>query len=201
MSSPNQTLGPAALFCAVSITVCHTAPAAAGEPKSHHVFDDGVGVYFLNIRDGAKAIVEDGPNGFFDRLTLLEMALRLGRDLNSTDVEAQRARFKKFVSRNVREWSQAEKEELLATVKSAHGMCKDSLPELLPGGQRDEPASRSRWRSTPKWCTASRAWPMREFPKPCALWNGLRSTSTLVSELRPATSSSSRSSAYSSKMQ
>lgn len=136
--SPNQrqTFGPAAFFWSVLIAVCHTAPAAATEPNPHHVFDDGVGVYFLDKSDGAKAIVEDGPNGFFDRLTLLEMALRLGRDLDSNDVEAQRTRFKKFVSRNVREWTQAEKEELLATVKSAHGMCKDSLPELLPDAWR-----------------------------------------------------------------
>lgn len=136
--SPNQrqTLVPVAIISAVLIAASHTAPVAATEPKSHHVFDDGVGVYFLGKRDGAKAIVEDGPNGFFDRLTLLDMAVRMGRDLNSNDVEAERTRFKKFVSRNVREWTRAERKKLLATVKSAHRMCKDSLPELLPDAWR-----------------------------------------------------------------
>lgn len=133
---PRPTLGSAVLFSAVLIATSHTAPVAAKGPKPDHVFADGVGVYFLGKRDGAKAIVEDGPGGFFERLTPLEMALRLGRDLNSNDVEAERARFKKFVARNVREWTRAEKETLLTAVKSAHGMCGDLLPELLPDAWR-----------------------------------------------------------------
>jgi hypothetical protein len=131
-----RTLGRVALVSVVWIASWYTAPAAATDPKPDHVFDNGVGVYFLGKDDGAKAIVEDGEGGFFDRLTPLDMALRLGRDLKSEDVEAERARFKKFVARNVREWTPAEKKKLLAAVKSAHGMCEESLPELLPDAWR-----------------------------------------------------------------
>ncbi len=127
---------PAALMSTVLIAAWCALPAAASDRKPDHVFDDGVGVYFLGKRAGAKAIVQDDPDGFFDRLTPLEMAIRLGRDLKSNDVEAERARFKKFVARNVRKWTRAEKEKLLTAVKSAHAMCKGSLPALLPEAWR-----------------------------------------------------------------
>ncbi|NOT00953.1 MAG: hypothetical protein HOP29_10020, partial [Phycisphaerales bacterium] len=111
-------------------------PAAAADPKPDHVFDDGVPVYFLNQRDGSKAIVEDDPDGFFDHLTLLDIAIRTGKDPKSDDLDAERARFKKFVAGHVRKWTRTEKEVLLAVVTSAHEMCGKSLPAMRPQAWR-----------------------------------------------------------------
>ena len=127
---------PTLLLLAGLITVSCTDVVVAEDPKPDHVFDDGTAVYFLGKRDGAKAIVEDGIGEFFGELTALDMSVRMGRDLKSEDMEAERGRFKKFVAKNVRKWTRKEKEKLLATVKSAHDMCKKSLPQLVPNAWR-----------------------------------------------------------------
>ena len=109
---------------------CAGAAAIASPPD--HVFSDGVEVYLLSAAEAAEAVVEDRPDPFFEKLTLLEIALRLGHELESTDLPRERARFKKFLRANVQEWTRAEKDALLSALKSAHAKCAAVVPSLIP---------------------------------------------------------------------
>lgn len=108
------------------------ARAGADEPKPDYVFPDGVEVYFLSADEGARAIVEDGTGPFFEKLTLLDIELRLGRKLESTNLEREQARFKDFVRSCVLDWTPQERESLLSTLKSAHAKCASVVPSLIP---------------------------------------------------------------------
>ena len=117
---------------AVILLAGFVAKPAAGQSKPEYVFPDGVEVYFLSVNDAAQAIVEDGPDPFFERLTLLDIELRVGRKLESTDLTQEQAGFREFVRRTVREWTPDDRKTLLPLLESIHAKCASVLPSLIP---------------------------------------------------------------------
>lgn len=116
------------VFCGAGVDAC----AAADEANPDYVFPDGVGVYFLSADEAASAIVEDGTGPFFEKLTLLDIELRLGRKLESMNLKREQARFRDFVRRCVLDWTPEERESLLSTLKSVHAKCAAVVPSLIP---------------------------------------------------------------------
>lgn len=106
--------------------------AAAGEPSPDHVFPDGVEVHFLSADEGASAIIDDTADPFFEKLTLLDITLRLGRELQNADLQREQAQFKELVGQSVQEWTPEEEHALLSVLKRAHVKCQAVVPSLIP---------------------------------------------------------------------
>lgn len=107
--------------------------AAAGAPGgADHVFDDGVEVHFLAGEAATDAMVDDRGDPFFDRLSLLEIELRLRRPLESRDIGAEQRRFKEFVRGCVVDWTDPEKSSVLDVLKTVHEKCERHAPRLVP---------------------------------------------------------------------
>lgn len=124
------------LAAATCVFVFYGIPLAAlgetGEPKADWRFADGTEVYFLSGEAAADAIVDDAEDPFFERLTLLDIKFRYGRELETDDLKAEQKKFRTFVRGCVRDWSPSEKEALLSTLKSAHAHCSEVAPTLIP---------------------------------------------------------------------
>ena len=106
--------------------------AVAAERVPDHVFDDGVEVHFLTAAEAADAIVDDREQPFFSRLTLVEMAVRRGRALETRDLVTEQRGFKTFVRTCVLNWTRAEKDALLPVLRAVHTKCKPVVPDLIP---------------------------------------------------------------------
>lgn len=124
---------PRCRVCAIAVVLSAGGSLAiAAERVPDHTFADGVEVYFLTADEGADAILDDGAQPFFSRLTLLEMAIRRGRDLETQDRTREQHRFKAFVRQCVADWTREEKDALLPVFRAVHAKCKPVVPDLIP---------------------------------------------------------------------
>lgn len=112
-----------------TISAC-ALPSAAQQPD--YVFPDGVEVHLLDEAAGRAAIADDSAEPYFSKLTLLELAIKLRRPLESDDLEREQAAFREFVQSCVRPWSQEEKEKLITALKGAHEKFTKTAPAVLP---------------------------------------------------------------------
>jgi len=104
--------------------------AAGSSPD--HVFPDGVEVYLLSKDEAASAIIDDTIDPFFSKLTLLDITLRLGHELQSNQLDREQARFRTLVGQSVQDWTPEEKRALLPVLISTHEKCQAVVPSLIP---------------------------------------------------------------------
>ncbi len=96
------------------------------------ILPGGKEIHLLAAEESAVAILQDAPSPFFDRVTTLDMSVRMGIRLDGNDDAANRRRFKAFVVESVRDWSPGERAALLEALQRAHGLCDAVVPLLVP---------------------------------------------------------------------
>ncbi|MBV9464042.1 MAG: hypothetical protein JO317_07425, partial [Verrucomicrobiae bacterium] len=106
-----------ALWLAAALIVRAAEPA---QPK----------VVLMDAETAAKEILT--PDPFFDRLTTLDMSLRIGVELEPARRDEDMDLFKEFLRENVRNWTPAEKELVMPALKDAAGKIKTVYPKLMP---------------------------------------------------------------------
>ncbi len=121
-----------ACLAAVALACSCWARSTAAESKPDHVFADGVEVYLLSAAEAAEAVLQDAPSPYFDRLTPLEISLRLGHELKSSDPAKEQANFKQVLKKSTQDWTKEEKDKMLAVLKSTHAKCQAVVPSLIP---------------------------------------------------------------------
>lgn len=114
---------PLALLLAC--TACqHAAPdGAAASPT----------LLLLDSTQAAAAIAQDDMEGFFDKISPLDMALQMGlKDTAGLTDAALRQRYRDFLRQDVVPFSPAEATALAATVTRLHNASQRAFPGLLP---------------------------------------------------------------------
>lgn len=97
-----------------------------------HLFPDGTEVHLLSDAAARAAIADDSADPYFGKLTLLEIAIKRGKPLESADVERERVAFREFVQSCVRPWTAEEKVRMITALASAHERMAKVAPSLIP---------------------------------------------------------------------
>ena len=103
-----------------------------GDSKREPDFEIGpIQVEFLTLEE-AKEAITDHSDPFFDKLTPLEISLRLDRDVTSQSRDEMLKEFRAFLRDQVTEFSAEEKEILSLTLPRVAKACQKTCPQVIP---------------------------------------------------------------------
>lgn len=120
------------LLLAVALFSCRPAPS-----QSTLQLSAGHQVVFLDSLLAARAIVEDKAEGFFDKITPLDMAIQMGRPLpDAFRREEWLADYRAFLRRDVESFSEEDQKLLREAFRKAFELTEKLRPGLFPSGIR-----------------------------------------------------------------
>jgi len=106
--------------------------SSAGDPKREPDLEIGsIHIEFLT-REEAQAAIIDHSDPFFEKLTPLEISLRLDRDVTNLSREEMLKQFRTFLREQVREFSDEDKEILSLTLPRVAKACQKTCPQVIP---------------------------------------------------------------------
>lgn len=106
-------------------------PEPTAERTPDFVVDGGTEVQLLSLAEARKAII-DPSDPFFEKLTPLEISLRLDEDVTALPREEALAKFRTFLQGEVMEWPEYEKRMLRTALPLIARACRKRCPEILP---------------------------------------------------------------------
>lgn len=109
-------------------------PAGTGDApprKPDRVLEGGIIVELLTAPEAREAIV-DPTDRFFAMLTPLEISLRLDEDVRTLPREEQLEKFRTFLRGEVTDWTEEERDTLLAALPKVAEACRKACPDILP---------------------------------------------------------------------
>lgn len=116
------------LFLPLALLSCRQAPS-----QSVLQLDAEHQVVFLDSLQAARAIVEDEAEGFFEKISPLDMAIQMGSSLPDTFSRKELlADYRGFLQRDVESFSEEEEELLREALRRAFFLTEKLLPGLFP---------------------------------------------------------------------
>jgi hypothetical protein len=104
-----------------------TVPTDLGKPSL---------VQFLDSTTASKAIVDDDIDGFFDQISIVDMAIQMKTERTASDRNKVLTTYKSFLRTSVSTWTMDEKEKLFNLFTRAKAICDKVSPRLYPGSIR-----------------------------------------------------------------
>lgn len=120
------------LFLPLALFSCRQAPSQGGIRLSA-----GHQVFFLDSLESARAIVQDEDEGFFSKISPLDMAIQMGRPLPDTfSREDLLADYRTFLQRDVESFQEEEQKLMEAAFRKAFALTEKLRPGLFPPNMR-----------------------------------------------------------------
>jgi hypothetical protein len=89
-------------------------------------------VIFIDSLSAAKAIIEDDIDGFFDQISIVDMAIQMKVSKDEPDRQTMVKKYNAFLRQSVSDWSSVEKKNMAEIFKQAEIMCNKISPQIWP---------------------------------------------------------------------
>ncbi len=122
---------PSLLTLVLVLSAWGDEPTTRPERAPDRELDGGIVVELLTASEARVAII-DPTDAFFEKLTLLEISLRVDRDLSALPRDEALGEFRKHLVDNVTDWPEEERDTLLAALPKIAEACRAGCPKLVP---------------------------------------------------------------------
>ena len=90
-------------------------------------------VGFVDSIFASKAIIDSDVDGYFNQLSIIDMAIQMKKSVVLQDKSKVLAQYKSFLSTEVSDWTPKEKSEMLNVFSKVKEICDKVSPRLFPG--------------------------------------------------------------------
>ena len=104
------------------------------ESKSDNIVDGRPALIgFVDSTFASKAITDSDVDGYFNQLSILDMAIQMKKSVTLQDKSKVLTQYKIFLATEVSDWTQDEKVQMLDVFARAKKICDKVSPRLFPG--------------------------------------------------------------------
>lgn len=122
------------LFAAILLFACRSNKANTDKPIATPATSNGI--VFLDSIAASKAIIDDDVDGFFDDISIVDMAIQMKSEKDYSSRTEALAEYKDYLRRDVSDWTTAEKRLMDRVFDSIQVKVKALNPKLYPQGMK-----------------------------------------------------------------
>lgn len=121
-------------FLTLFILLCLFVACRSEQAKTEIQLSDNTKVLLLDSSSAAKSIVKDDVEGFFEKITSVDMMIQMGKeypdDVNREDILDD---YKKFIQADVLNFTREEADFLAEILSEAYELCQKAEIKYFPG--------------------------------------------------------------------